>query len=140
MKKRPFYHILVVDDDELIRATVVRIIQILGHEVESASRAEEALRLLQRHSFDAVCTDLEMPGMTGEELIQHIRSRWPSTATVLFTGRLPVDTGIAAEADGFLGKPFAAEELVRAVENALRQRAKAARGRQSCTNLPPHVR
>ena len=66
---------LVVDDSMLIRHTVCRFLEERGFAVESASNGEEALRILDTITPDVIITDLQMPKMSGAELIAAIKQR-----------------------------------------------------------------
>lgn len=66
---------LVVDDSMLIRHTVCRYLEERGFAVESASNGAEALKLLGQFTPDLVITDLEMPKMTGSELITQLKAK-----------------------------------------------------------------
>jgi CheY-like chemotaxis protein len=72
---------LVVDDSMLIRYTVCRFLEERGLTVESATNGAEALEVLKRVQPDLIVTDMQMPKMSGSELITAIKSR-PETATV----------------------------------------------------------
>jgi len=121
MKKERRYRILVVDDDELLRAALVRLLERFPFELESAASGEEALRRLKRKTFDAICTDLEMPGMNGIELIRHVRRSAAGTSIVLMTGRDQDERVQGAGADAFLRKPFSADDLRRALDAAFQR-------------------
>jgi CheY-like chemotaxis protein len=103
--------ILVVDDDSLVAAGTVAMLEDLGHTVLVASSGESALRILSgKDAIDVVITDQSMPGMTGLQLAQHIRERCPSMPVVLATGHADL-----AEARGVdltvLVKPFRQQRL-----------------------------
>jgi CheY-like chemotaxis protein len=125
MQRKKKYRVLVVDDDEMLRVLVVSLLEALSCETESAASAEEALALLQRKAFDVICTDLEMPGMDGLELIHRVRGSSRGTSIVLMTGRDDDERTRTAGADAFLHKPFSADELRRALGGVF-QRAGAA--------------
>jgi CheY-like chemotaxis protein len=72
---------LVVDDSMLIRYSVCRFLEARGFAVESATNGSEALDILSRTKPDLIVTDMEMPKMSGEELITVLKSR-PETANV----------------------------------------------------------
>ena len=103
--------ILVVDDDPLISAATVAMLEDLGHlasEVPSAVRALEALR--DGLAVDLVITDQAMPGMTGAELSRRIQQDWPDLPIILATGYADLPHG---EDPGLprLSKPYQQEEL-----------------------------
>jgi CheY-like chemotaxis protein len=72
---------LVVDDSMLIRHTVCRFLEERGHSVESASNGEEALPIVKRIHPDIIITDMEMPKMSGTELITALKAQ-PETADI----------------------------------------------------------
>jgi PAS domain S-box-containing protein len=80
--------ILVVDDDPLIAASAVDMLEDLGHKVIEASSAERALEILKvcDQKIDLLMTDQAMPGMTGIELARQVRMMWPDLPILLATG------------------------------------------------------
>jgi signal transduction histidine kinase len=107
--------VLVVDDDALVRANVVAMLEDLGHDAIDAGSAEEALGLLRTGArVDVVVTDHAMPGMTGLELAARLAQERPTLPVVLATGfaDLPEGTRIAVPR---LAKPFTQDELARAL-------------------------
>jgi CheY-like chemotaxis protein len=72
---------LVVDDSMLIRHTVCRFLEERGFAVESATNGQEALEALKRRRPDIIITDMDMPKMSGSELITALKSR-PETANI----------------------------------------------------------
>jgi len=116
--------ILVVDDSEGMRLMLEDLLGYLGHEVQLAASGQEALALLERYAPDIVVTDRRMPRMSGEELIGHIRSLWPSLPIVMMTGDALAPaverTIFAAGASAVLSKPFRAEEFERILKRVTR--------------------
>lgn len=72
---------LVVDDSMLIRHTVCRFLEARGFDVESATNGVEALEMLTRIHPDIIVTDLQMPKMTGQQLLMALKSR-PETERI----------------------------------------------------------
>jgi CheY-like chemotaxis protein len=107
--------ILVVDDDNLVLMNTVAMLEDLGHSVVEATSGEQALRLLRRGaSIDLVITDQLMPGMTGTELIDAIRSERPDIPAILATGYSELAAGGAPKLER-LSKPFTQDDLARAI-------------------------
>lgn len=108
---------LVVDDHEGTREVLSVALQLHGFNVETAENGLEALDLLNSHQYQAVLTDFWMPEMNGVELLHEIRAR-PGLAQlpiILMTaahGTLPAN---AADASGFIRKPFDADALLSAL-------------------------
>jgi nitrogen-specific signal transduction histidine kinase/CheY-like chemotaxis protein len=107
--------ILLVDDDELIRASVPPMVEYFGHRVAVAAGGREALDLLRTgRPFDLVLLDLNMPGMDGLETLRRLRHLRPDLPVLLATGRLDDATVNVLRKDGkALGifKPFSMAEL-----------------------------
>jgi CheY-like chemotaxis protein len=107
--------VLLVEDDPLVLAGTTAMLEDLGHAVIEAPTGDIALRSLRENpAIDLVVTDQAMPGMTGLELIEHIRASWPNMPILLASGHaeLPERTGIGVPR---LTKPFRQDELASAI-------------------------
>jgi DNA-binding NtrC family response regulator len=114
--------ILIVDDKELMRDSVGTMLSRKGHAVVTASCGEMALEKLASRSCDAVITDLQMPGMSGVELLAKIRDLDEQIPVILMTAYGSVETAVSAMKQGawdYITKPFGGDELIVAVERAL---------------------
>jgi two-component system response regulator AtoC len=117
--------ILLADDEEGIRKTLGRALREDGHDVATASSAEEVSRLLGERAFDVLVADHRMPGRTGLDLIRDLVRTTPESErpqVILMTAHATVDNAIAAMKLGafdYLQKPFEVEELLVAVGRAL---------------------
>jgi two-component system cell cycle sensor histidine kinase/response regulator CckA len=107
--------VLVVDDDEMVRSTVTRLLTLSGHEVDQASAGAEALSTFADNDYDIVFTDFGMPEMTGAELARKLKEENPDLPIVLLTGYTETETAID-EVDGILSKPFKRDELDTAIQ------------------------
>jgi len=104
--------ILVVDDDPIVAAGTVAMLEDLGHHAIEAVSAEIALQVLSSEpGIDFVITDHAMPGMTGAELAERIRRRWPGVPVVLASGYPELPKGELNFPR--LSKPYRQEELAR---------------------------
>ncbi|MGH7318517.1 MAG: sigma-54-dependent transcriptional regulator [Candidatus Rokuibacteriota bacterium] len=106
--------ILVVDDDEAIRAVLRDSLALWGYHATTASDGVEALELIKSELFDAVLLDIRMPKMDGLELLREIRRYDVSIPVVMMTGDPTVETAVEALKQGaydYLQKPFMAEEV-----------------------------
>jgi len=104
-------NILIVDDDPTSRIVLGATLKKLGHQVASASSANEVLTALESGPVPLLISDMVMPGMNGLELCRHIRSanRPQYTYIILLTsvsGKSGYLVGMKAGADDFLSKPF----------------------------------
>lgn len=111
--------ILVVDDEDLARKGVQRILSRAGYVVTEAASAQQALEALRQQRFDLVLTDLQMPGMDGFELLQALKQRGSQLPVVMLTGYGSMETVLQALRRGvndFLTKPYQPDELLAVVE------------------------
>jgi CheY-like chemotaxis protein len=112
--------VLVVDDDPLVLTNMAAMLEDLGHRVHEASSAREALSILDRESaIELVLTDQAMPQMTGAELIEEIKGRWPKLPIILATGFAELPPTIDQFQQVTLAKPFRQCDLQQAVIAAL---------------------
>ena len=121
-------YILVVDDNSDMRAYISHVLQHQAYQVRTAHNGDAALEMMQTHTPDLILTDLMMPGMSGLELIQHVRQevRLRSIPVVLLTAKVDDETrieGVEQGADAYLGKPFNDRELLAEVRNLLALKA-----------------
>lgn len=115
--------ILVVDDKELMRDSVATTLVRRGHTVVTVGSAKQALEKLALKPCDAVITDLQMPEMDGLELLRGIRQIDEQIPVVLMTAYGTVETAVAAMKEGaydYITKPFSGDELLVAVERAIK--------------------
>jgi CheY-like chemotaxis protein len=76
---------LVVDDEPMVRQSIVFLLKHLGHTPETADAPRAALNLLKQRGFDIVITDFSMPEMLGDELVFRIRQLAPSQRVIMIT-------------------------------------------------------
>jgi DNA-binding NtrC family response regulator len=114
--------VLLVDDEQNILLTYRTVLERGGHRVATASTAEDALRLFDTEGADVIVTDMNMPGISGIELVKQVRQRSPGTEVIVMTGAGSERTGIQAMQAGaydYLRKSdIVPEELVLLVEKA----------------------
>jgi CheY-like chemotaxis protein len=97
--------VLAVDDDDLVLGNTVMMLEELGHRALAAKSGREALEILGREArIDLVVTDQAMPGMSGIELAEAVRERWPQVRVLVATG--------FAELPGASGRSFATATLI----------------------------
>jgi putative two-component system response regulator len=113
--------ILIVDDENEIRQL---LLELLGEQFdcEGASTAEEALDRLRKSQFELVISDITMPGMSGLDMIPHVKSVSPDTVVVMISGMQTVESAIGALRLGafdYLMKPFDLRQVEAVVKRAL---------------------
>jgi CheY-like chemotaxis protein len=112
---------LVVDDDELIRISVVEILRRAGYNTDEAPSGEDALAKVLAGTYQAVVSDIQMGGMDGFELAHSIRQQKPARPYLIAMTAHTRNLGSGPKAamfDGFLGKPFSAESLLEQLDKA----------------------
>src|SRR2546421_4289605 len=100
--------VLIVDDDVVIRDVLCELFSP-EHTCHTAMSAEEALTLLQAGRYDVAIVDISLPGMSGLELLAHIRNYWPETPVIIITGidyHKYTDELIRMGAFDYVAKPF----------------------------------
>ena len=114
--------ILVVDDEEIVRYSLVNILRNHGYDVEDVPSAEEALKLLYEKQYHLVLTDLVLEGMGGLELLENVKVISPRTLVIVITGYGSIRTAVTALRLGvydYLLKPCDENELLLRVNRSL---------------------
>ncbi len=107
--------ILIVDDDQVICNLLVAFLKQEGFDASSVGSGEEAIRQFDAIGYHIVITDLKMPGLSGQDVLRHIKGASPQTVVVMITGSCSdSDRREAYEngADAYLAKPFDIDELL----------------------------
>jgi len=118
-------HVLIVDDEVAACKLLTIALSSPSFACQSAHSSEEALVALQRGRFDAVISDLRMPGLSGMELLSEVRRHHPHTAFLVSTGVDDIEVSVKAMrggADDYLVKPFDSATVVASLERALNKR------------------
>jgi DNA-binding NtrC family response regulator len=118
--------ILVVDDDSAMREMLVELLRDESYEVCEAASVDDALQLAGEREFDAVLSDIKMPGRSGLELLGEMRELRPATPVVLMTAFGSIDAAVDAMRAGatdYLTKPFEPEAVLLTLERTLDRRA-----------------
>lgn len=120
---KPMAAILIVDDDDAVRDVLYDLFSE-EHMCHAAATAEQALAYLRDQTYDSVLTDISMPGLSGLELLGHLRREQPDTPVIVISG-----IGDREHAEGltrlgafdFILKPFTLEAVEKSVSRALDQ-------------------
>jgi DNA-binding NtrC family response regulator len=114
--------LLVVDDAPATLEVLERNLSAKGFRVYTAPGVVEAIRVLEGAKVDLVITDLKMPGVSGIDLVRHVRENYSDTEVMMITGYATIEGAVRAVKTGaeeYLAKPFTDEELFAAVGRAL---------------------
>ena len=123
MKNKP--SILLIDDDQSLRRVIEYSLAEHGYAVRAAASGEEGLRLFDQEHFDAVITDITMPGISGMDVLEAVRQRDPAMHVIMITAYGTIESAVAAMRRGafdYITKPFNREELRLTLEKALKMR------------------
>lgn len=118
--------ILVVDDEESIREFLEIMLKKEGYEVTCAEDGIKAKDILSKRAFDMVISDLQMPNMTGIELLKYVREVYPEMVFMLITAFGTTESAVEAMKMGaydYLTKPFKIDEVRINIQNALRTKS-----------------
>ena len=117
-------HLLIVEDDELLRDGLSTLLTQAGHSITAAADGQAALTLLEATRFDCVILDLGLPLVSGMEVLRWIRQRLSALPVLILTARDGVEDrvlGLNAGADDYLTKPFNSTELEARLSALLRR-------------------
>ncbi len=117
--------LLVVDDDDEFRSTVVRRFSRRGYQVQEARDGAEALTLAERRQFDVALVDMVMPRVSGLELLERLKAGHAECEVIMLTGQGTIETAVRAMKAGaydYLTKPCPLAELEVLIEKAVERR------------------
>lgn len=117
--------VLVIDDDDVVRGLIGRVLERAGHTAVLAAHGAEGIRELRRAPFDLIITDLVMPEMEGIETISVIRQTDTTTPIIAISGGIlgdavgPLEDAVLLGANATLAKPFRNEQLIELVDDVI---------------------
>ena len=117
-------HLLIVEDDELLRDGLTAQLQQAGHHITTAQDGALALDALQAQPFDGVVLDLGLPRVDGLTVLRTLRQTQPALPVLVLTARDALEdrvAGLDGGADDYLVKPFAIPELLARIRALLRR-------------------
>jgi len=120
--------VLLVDDDETIRDTLYELLSEF-YVCQTAETAEKAFARLEADEYDVVLTDISMPGLSGLELLGHVRQKFPDTPVIIISGIGDQEHAqglIRLGAFDFLLKPFSLDVVEKSVRRAVEYRKRRA--------------
>ena len=116
--------ILVVEDEDSVRRTVIATLKSVGHQVLEAANAERALQILTTQTADLILTDLRLPKANGLQLLRNVKLQQLPCEVIIMTGYATVDSAVKAMQEGaadYITKPFNPGELTVRIERVLHQ-------------------
>jgi DNA-binding NtrC family response regulator len=113
--------LLVVEDDNSVRTTIVTFLELEGYEVDAVASTREAMEKLRSNSYPIVITDIYLDERTGIDVLRTARETNPSCAVILMTARGSMETVMAATDGGafdYVAKPFELDQMLDTVKRA----------------------
>lgn len=113
--------VLLIDDEDDVRTMIYAALEKKGYQVAASADAETAVELLTQKPFDIVLTDIQLPGMSGLELLSQVTRTYPSIGVILMTAfdeSYDMKEAMLVGAQEYLIKPFDLDELYRVIEKA----------------------
>jgi len=113
-------NILLIEDEDINRITLAKLLSHAGHEVQTAGDGDEGLALVKEGDWDVVLTDLRLPGVNGMDILRESRKRYPQTPVLMMTAYATVKNAVEClklGAFNYLTKPFDQSELFHHLEH-----------------------
>ncbi|MEZ4745310.1 MAG: sigma-54 dependent transcriptional regulator [Calditrichia bacterium] len=140
-KERPIDRqktILIVDDEQNIRESLMKVLSRENYAVLPAASAKDAISLLGKHAVDLVISDIMMPEMDGLSLLKRIKQSFGDVEVLLITGHATVEMAVEAMREGahdFIAKPFKRADILARVQRVLEKQGLVRENRQLKTQL-----
>jgi two-component system response regulator AtoC len=131
--------LLIVDDDNLVRDMLHELLSA-SHDCHTADRAEQALAYLDVETYDAVLTDVSMPGLSGRELLRYIQAKHSATPVIVISGMASESDAreiIDAGAFAYFAKPFQLAEIEETVNRAISRHQELKNENQTRAEITP---
>jgi len=114
--------ILVVDDEAALRTVLSSELHTEGYLVSTASDGDEAIDLLQSHSYDLILLDIKMPRVDGFQVLRFVKEKLPHIKVIMLTGFADLKNAIESKklgAEDFISKPYDLIDLLATIERVL---------------------
>jgi DNA-binding NtrC family response regulator len=120
----PTLRLMIVDDELIVRESLLYWFRKYGHEIDTAASGPEALEKMEHKPFHLLFVDIKMPGMDGLELLERVKKEYPDTLVVIITAHGSIESAaraMRAGASDYLLKPFKPDQLSLVMEKILNQ-------------------
>ena len=115
-------HILIIDDEKNYLLVLQTLLEDEGYVVTAISDPETALAFLEESEVDVVVTDMKMPKVTGREVLERVKKRWPYIPVLIMTAFGSIESAVDVMKYGafdYITKPFSNDELLLSIHNAV---------------------
>jgi len=130
--------LLLVDDEPLMLSSLCALLEDRGYLLYTASSGAEAMNQLQKHQFDLALLDLRLPDYSGHDIMDYVNHHGIDTKLVVVSGETGIEGAVGALKRGaydYLRKPYTREELLKTIDNALRQKSLESENRSMAWRL-----
>ncbi len=119
MEKLRFSHLLIIDDEPMILRLLLKILSHNKFKIDTASSGEKGVKLIDKNDYNLILTDIKMPGISGEKILEHSRNSKNHSTPVIGMSGTPwlLDQNLF---DAILSKPFTKKELFNSLERLLK--------------------
>ena len=134
--------ILIVDDEETVRMLFRRVLQAAGYDVATAADGKEALAVIADSDIDVVLLDINMPGLSGIDVLGKISTDWPNVCAIMVTAVADVQTAVAAMKLGayeYITKPFDQDEMLHKIRLATEKWQEQLQNKQSYLQIEQNI-
>ena len=117
--------ILVIDDEATIREVLTRVLGDEGYSVEAVENGKNALKICEKQYFDVALIDIQLPDISGTELLTKLKELRPKMVRILITGHPSIENAIAAvnkKCDGYILKPFDIPQLLQTIRRLFEEK------------------
>jgi two-component system, NtrC family, response regulator AtoC len=124
MELKQDVRVLVVDDEDYMRDLVRQALESADYQIDEASDGKAALAMVRQYPYDVIVTDLRLPGLAGDAILEEALSLYPETIVIVMTGFGNIQSAVDAMRKGaydYLPKPFQLPELVLRVEKGIEE-------------------
>ncbi len=124
MERKQDVKILVVDDEDYMRDLVRQALESVNYQIDEASDGKAALAMVRQYPYDVIVTDLRLPGLAGDAILEEALSLYPETIVIVMTGFGNIQSAVDAMRKGaydYLPKPFQLPELVLRVDKGIEE-------------------
>ena len=114
-------HILLIDDEKNYLLVLETLLKDEGYQVTALNDPETALAFLEESEVDIIVTDMKMPKISGQEVLEYVKQRWPHIPILIMTAFGSIENAVATMRYGafnYITKPFANDELLLSIKNA----------------------
>ncbi|MEW6713632.1 MAG: sigma-54 dependent transcriptional regulator [Nitrospirota bacterium] len=118
------FKILIAEDEEITLNNILDTLQDEGYDVSGTKNGADALMKMEKENFDLLITDIKMPGLSGMELLEKIKEKYPVTEVIIITGFGSIGSAVEAMKKGaldYIAKPFDLDELTMKVRKIMDQ-------------------